>query len=86
MLSGMRQHDLLNSIDVLEQIVNAAPIPARFQHHSALALQPTKKLSETKSRVAPNAFGAPSQLPAPLIYCNNPERFRSCECLFQHSS
>src|SRR5438067_12783231 len=60
-----QHHHLLN---LAQQIVNAAPVPARFQHHFALASQAAKKLSETKSCVAVNP--ASPKLPASLVYCN----------------
>src|SRR5438067_10104629 len=64
----MSQHHLFHLPNLAQQIVNAAPVPARFQHHFALALQPSKKLSETKSCVAVNP--ASPKLPASLVYCN----------------
>ena len=64
----MSQHHLFHLLNLAQQIVNAAPVPARFQHHFALALQPAKKLSETKSCVAVNP--ASPKLPASLVYCN----------------
>src|SRR5947207_28152 len=64
----MRQHHLFLLPNLAQQIVNAAPVPARFQHHFALALQPAKKLSETKSCVA--VTPASPKLPASLVYCN----------------
>src|SRR6266478_3888035 len=44
----MSQHHFLNGVDLFKQIVDAAPVPTRLQHHLAWALQRSKKLSETR--------------------------------------
>src|SRR5262249_1813601 len=67
-LQWMGQHHFLNAVNLLEQIVNAAPVPACFHYRFAWTFQARKKLSETSSLIAVNP--APPQLPASLIYCN----------------
>src|SRR5262249_31551102 len=64
----MGQHHFLNAVNLLEQIVNAAPVPACFHYRFAWTFQARKKLSETSSLIAVNP--SPPQLPASLIYCN----------------
>src|SRR5205823_11429750 len=64
-LEWMSQHHLFYLLNLAQQIVNAAPVPARFHHHFALAIQAREKLIETKSSVA--IYPTSLQLPASLI-------------------
>src|SRR5439155_20777473 len=64
----MGQYHFLHLLNHTYHIVNAPPVPARFQHHLAWTLQCFEKLSESMDAVPANA--APRQLPPSLVYCN----------------
>jgi hypothetical protein len=67
-LERVRQHDLLDFVDLFEQVVRQAPVPARLQHRLARPFQTFEELNEAGRGVALNA-GFP-QLPAPFVLCD----------------
>ena len=64
----MGQHHLFHLVDLFEQVVREAPVPARLQHRFALPLQALEELNEAGTGVALDA-GFP-QFPAPFVLCD----------------
>jgi len=66
-LERVSQDHFLHFLDLFEQVVRQAPVPARFEHRLARPFQALEKLNETGRRVPLNAGFL--QLPAPFVLC-----------------
>ena len=67
-LERVRQHDLLDFVDLFEQVVREVPIPARLQNRLARPLQALEELNEAGRGIALNA--SLPQFPAPFVLCD----------------